>query len=395
MATRQFIPRLLSTIIFAAIILGFTVSPVLSEKPIEVAPGYVLQIVKDDFVPLPTSIAFDKHGNLYAASLGTFAPETGLIRVLNLYSGKVWDLKTGLTAPMGLAFHPTTGLLYVSHQYFEGDPSDPLRYVKSRISIINTKTGEMWTFVENLPSMSFEAIPFPVAGSQGMDFDYLGNLYVAQGINDVLADEDGDNRPSSVLKIDPSGNVSVFSSGLRAPYDVVVGKEVSGVATMLYAGDNGEGEENNYDNTRPSRQYFDELNRLFEGKHYGWPNGAPGYPAQDHIGSLWNFDKMPYPIDAPSDDIAEWQWPVPTGIDLLSGRWGNIKNPLFLCLYGCTSLADPDIGTIEMFTDVDYSTRITLAKYIDGAIDVVFGPDGKLYFAEQATGDIYRIVPQN
>jgi hypothetical protein len=395
MATRQFIPRLLSTIIFAAIILGFTVSPALSEKPIEVAPGYVLQKIYEGLVPLPTCITFDKHGNLYASSLAT-----GQISVLNLWSGHVRDLipPGQISNPMGLVFHPTTGMLYVSHQYLAdpaGDPTD-VENVRSRISIINPYTSQMWTFVEDLPSMSFEALPVPVAGSQGMDFDYHGNLYVAQGINDELVNL-GDIRPSSILKIDPAGNVSIFAGGLRAPYDVVVGSQKDGVATMLYAGDNGEGEENNYDNTKPSRQYFDELNRLFEGRLYGWPNGAPGYPAQDHIGALWHFDKKPYPIDAPSDDIAEWQWPVPTGIDLLSGRWGNVKNPLFLCLFGCESLdfTKQDIGTIEMFTDLDYSTRITLAKYIDGAIDVVFGPDGKLYFAEMRTGDIYRIVPQN
>lgn len=392
MKTRKKILKHLWVLAVMGILFCFTASPALSQKPIEVAPGYVLEKVYEGLVPLPTSIAIDYYGNLYASSLG------GLIRVLNLKSGKVWDLKTGLISPKGLAFHPTTGLLYVSHQYFaDGNSSNQsYRNVKSRISVINPKTGAMSTFVEDLPSMYFEDIPIPIAGSQGMDFDTAGNLYVAQGINDELTYQDGDHRPSSVLKIDPKGNVSVFSSGVRSPYDVVVEEEKGGVAVSLLAGDNGEGEENGYDKTRPSRQYFDKLNRLYQGKHYGWPGGAPGFPAKDHIGPLWNFDKLPYPIGNPSQDIIkDWQWRVPTGIALSRVPWGKVKKPLILCLFGCGSLT-PDIkdaGTIEMFSGPNYSDRTTLAQYIYGPIDVFFFRD-KLYFAEFGTGTIYRIVPE-
>ena len=67
---------------------------------------------------------------------------------------------------------------------------------------------------------------------------------------------------------------------------------------------------------------------------------------------------------------------------------------MFLGLFNCPSLGIPDLATIEMFAGINYSNKLTLAKKIDGVIDVRMDPSGEyLYLAEMSTGDIYRISP--
>lgn len=370
-----------------AVLLGATPTTANSHsRAIEVASGYKLVKVASGVVPLPTSIAFGHYGELYVSSLAT-----GQISVLPCW-GKPWLLvKPGvLDSPMGLAVHPCTGYLYVSHRYYvdpKGDLSDPLN-VLSRISRINPKTGHISTFVEGLPSMIFGELPAPVTGSQGIDFDSAGNLYIAQGINDKSTDP----RSSCILKVDPWGRVSIYASGLRAPYDVRVGAETycgskQGHALYLYSGDNGEGAENEDDESElDSRQYYDELNRVVQGKHYGWPEGGPDHPKGSHIGPLWNFDQVPA--------NQYWKfpaWPVPTGIDSMPGKHGDI---VFLALFNCPSMFQADLGTLEMFSGINCTDRRTLARYVDGPIDVRLGPYGhRLYFAEFQSGDIYYIAP--
>jgi len=377
-------------------LLLFSIRPMTaSAVEIEVAPGYALELVAFGVVPLPTSIVFGKHGQLYVSSLAT-----GQISAVDVEIGTSSILvpPSVLDSPMGLAVHPKTGMIYVTSRYIipGGDPSS-VADVKSRISTIDPVTGIVSTFVEGLPSMFFGELTAPITGSQGIDFDKYGNLYVAQGVNDV-AHAAGDPFPSAILKVDSEGRVSVFASGLRAPYDVVVARKESDKkhgdkrhATILYAGDNGEGNEcDGCPEDQPSRQYFDELNRVLEGKHYGWPGGAPEYPAESHRGPLWNFE-----INPANEFFPEPAWPVPTGIDIKKGKFGKgVRDPLFLALFNCPSMFVPDLGTIEMFNGIDYGERTTLAKYIDGPIDVRVGPDKKLYFAEFQTGNIYRIAPQ-
>jgi len=378
-----------------AVLLGATTTTATSHsRAIEVAPGYKLVKVATGLTNLPTSMAFGRWGEIYVSSMEGFGTPTGKITVIPCY-GKPWVLvKPGrLTSPMGLAVHPKTGHVYVSHQYFvnpklppAGGLFDPDN-VKSRISIVHPKSGHMTTFVEGLPSLIFGELPVPMTGSSGMDFDSAGNLYVAQSINDKSRAA-GDPHQSCILKINAYGKVAVFATGLRAPYDVRVGREnCYGQALYCYAGDNGEGAENEDDDSElESRQYYDELNLVVPGKDYGWPEGGPDHPDNSHVGPLWNFDMNPanayWPVPA---------WPVPTGIDSMAGDCGDI---VFLAMFNCPSMFQADLGSIEMFSGINGTDRKVLAKYVDGPIDVRLSPWGhRLYFMEYSTGDVYYIAP--
>jgi len=366
---------------------------------IQVAPGYKLVKVASGVVAGPTSIAFGHYGQLYVSSLFT-----GQISVVP-YHGKPWVLVPPgkLSGTMGLAVHPRTGHVYVSNSYVVGpNPGTNPDDQRSRISIVHPHSGQIRTFVDDLPSMFFEDLGAPVTGSQGIDFDSAGNLYVAQGINEESR-EDGDPFQSAILKITPWGKVSVYASGLRAPYDVRVARETCGPkgyghALYLYAGDNGEGAENEAEDSPvdglTTRQYYDELNRVIPGKHYGWPGGSYlphdeetyWFPGKSHIGPLWNFEVVPpnkyWPVPA---------WPVPTGIDSMHGEHGDI---VFLAMFNCPSFFAKNLGTIEMFSGLDCSDRRVLVSLVDGPIDVRLGPYGhRLYFAEFVTGDIYFVAP--
>jgi len=393
------IPLLLGLVVLLGTARGTSAAPPPPVGNIVVAPGYKLVKVGSIGPIGPTSIAFGHYGQLYVSSMFT-----GQISVIPCHGKPRLLLKPfKLQGLMGLAVHPKTGHVYASNSYAIGpNPDTNPNHLRSRISIVHRHTGQVTTFVDDLPSMFFEDLQAPVTGCQGIDFDSAGNLYVAQGINDDSA-ADGDPFQSAILKITPSGKVSVYASGLRAPYDVRVARESwcrkgYGNALYLYAGDNGEGAE--YEVEKPvvdgltTRQYHDELNRVIKGKHYGWPGGSylphheddHWYLGKSHIGPLWNLEAIP-----PNQFYRETTWPVPTGIDSMPGKHGDI---VFMAMFNCPSMFVPNLGTIEMFSGFDCSDRKVLASRIDGPIDVRLGPYGhRLYFAEFMTGDIYYMAP--
>jgi hypothetical protein len=456
MKTRQNNLMHLSILVFAGILFCFTVSPAFSNLPVEVPPGYMVEEVCPNYTdntPIagipgfgvaPTSIDFGRWGELYISFM---SGEIIAITPRNCKVEKLAVLAPPNSMPIAVGVHPKTGELYVAHGYYIGpDFTDPDQ-LKSRIAILDRDTGTLTTFIGGLNSMLFDAIPVPTVGTQGFDWDRQGNIYWAQGLNTKSAwrwenCQNGGNADPRCEKFSPTdewqsaimtadrygGNVSVFSPGHRSPYDVAVGEEKNGKALYLYAGDNGEGEEcarvgaggtdpeaeqtcakelafdvnqlitnagiqlrEEYLGYVNSPMYWDELNRVWPGKHYGWPGGFSGEPRRTHIAPLWNLDKVNR-LDE-TGEAPRWDWWVPAGIEYINHRWGKIENPVFLASWGTRTGPYDDVGAVEMFWGRDMQDRLTLVKYIDGAIDVRMGPDSKLYVAEFKTGKIYRVWP--
>jgi len=456
MKTSSIFSKHLSIFIFASILFFLTASLGFSNEPVQVPPGYMIEEVCPNLVAdgeivgipglgaAPTSIDFGRHGELYVSFMSgeivvTSSPNPNYCYVKKLAVLTPPEANT----PIGIGVHPNTGELFVAHGYNVGpDITDPDQ-VKSRISILDRHTGTLNTFIDGLNSMLFDALPIPIVGTQGFDWDRQGNIYWAQGINTTSAwrwencqNGNADSRcdafsptdewQSAIMMADPQGNVSVFSPGHRSPYDVAVGYEDHhGQAMFLYAGDNGEGEEcaaveaggvdpeseqacaaaiaeevNNaladagivlreeflgYIN---SLMYWDELNRVWPGKHYGWPGGFSGHPGPIHIGPLWNLDKINRLDETGQEPRLDW-W-VPAGIEFYP-HGDEAAGLVFLASWGTRTGPYDDVGAVEMFWGYDMQHRLTLVKYVDGAIDVRLGPDGKLYVAEFKTGKIYRV----
>jgi len=415
--------------------------------PVEAAKGYVLNEVcsgyteRLDIAPLfpggplaPTSIAHGNRGEIFIAF------QTG--KIVALYPKRQCEVREladlnskEANAPKGLAVHPRTGDLYVMYQVGPDSYPDPdvdPEATKSAIAIVG-RGGALEKVADGLNSMMFDGIPAPIGGSQGGDFDSEGNLYFAQGVNDVSRERwdrcrgaesggdecagasDSDEWQSSIMRLDADGSLSVWSSGHRAPYDVVVAEEdEGGTARYVFVGDNGAGEdcaneEALADRTevecieefgsRPTFQLYDELNRAFEGSFHGFPEGYPPIESEDqadwripesHVAALWNLGK----VDALPDDDVGFDWPVPTGIDYMAGKWGEFDDPVFMALFNCTSIAVTDLGTVDVFHGPHQSQRTTLLRYVDGAIDVRWGPDKKLYVAQYGDGAIYTVQPE-
>lgn len=181
-------------------------------------------------IPNTDGLAFDSEGNLYVAS------ESGD------YGGGIYKIDTdGIVSPFvtnlnradGLVYNPLTGFIYVSEEVVPGRVStvdtsgnvsvvvpeskvnnpeglalNPLNgklYIAEdmnpgRVLIYDPATGGVTTFVSGLHR------------PEGITFDDLGNLYVAE------------TATNQILKVTPNGNVSVLvpsSAGITEPDNVL------------------------------------------------------------------------------------------------------------------------------------------------------------------------------
>jgi DNA-binding beta-propeller fold protein YncE len=128
-------------------------------------------------------LAFDLEGNLYAANeVGNY--EGGISRIDA--DGIVTTFVMGLNKADGIVFDAATGFIYVSEEVVPG-----------RVSMIDT--------VGNISVIIPESM---VNNPEGLAFNPLnGMLYIAEDMN-----------PGRILTYDPvSGNVTTFASGLRRP----------------------------------------------------------------------------------------------------------------------------------------------------------------------------------
>jgi hypothetical protein len=343
---------------------------------------------------------------------GAAGPGSVHVRDLRKCTQKV--LIADIDGPLGIAVHPDTHELFISHRYVneefvEGVDPHHKKY-RGAISIYSRWGQLLWEKEVKgfAPSICCNH-PAPANfgnGAQGLNFDRAGNLYVAMNL-DVHETEAyaGFHPTGSLYKITPAGEVSVFATGLRAPFEAIVAETNHfGVATAFYAGDNGEGDfctplasadctERIVPGSSPvralSRMYYDELNYVVKGGHYGYPESAPTaivpFSAADHvshIGPLWIFDKTP----STAFGFPGVLNPVPTGLALIDGRWGKVVDPLFMTFWSGQR--------IDMFTGPNRSKRTTLVGNLLGRVTDVVTHDDNVYVSEEITRLIYRVRPK-
>jgi hypothetical protein len=380
-----------------------------------VADGYVIEENCPGIEVGPGGLGVPANWNAGQMALGNdgtklyltyLATGFGQVHVRDLENCTEEVLIPNLDTPLGIAVHPHTGELYVTLRY--QNPAyvvgDPL-YTKYRSAVsIFSATGEL--LVDKWVRGFATSIPFNVPASgevgnglQGLVFDPAGNLYMVCNLDvwETVSAPPDFYATGPLYKVTPDGEISEFATGFRAAFEAVIAKTNRfGEATAFYVGDNGEG---NFcggngctdrivpGSTPPraiTRMYYDELNYVVKDRHYGYPESAPTVPfdpAQSvtHLGPIWNFERGLTPTAL---------WPVPTGLALLDGRFGRVKNPLFATFWNGRRL--------DMFSGPNLTDRTTLVSGLPGrGTDVVTCALGdQVLFREDSTRTIWRIRPE-
>lgn len=298
----------------------------------------------------PTSITFGPDGQLY------IAVQAGTIYKMDS-AGGVSTYVGGFNTPTGIAFRPGTSQLYVSSRVRDENVGG-----EAQVSIVNQ--GQL---IGGLPCCYtyFHAANGIAFGPDG--FGYVGvgaradHGEILDGPNAGQQDE---LHPleASILRFNPdTGEVSVYATGFRNPYDIAWDS-----AGQLWATDN-----------TPD---FDPPERL----HRVVPGGIHGYPYYDCDVCFSPPPGVtvipPLGLFTPSSS--------PTGVTAYTGnQFPGYNNAIFVALWS----AFPGAQKIMHVGAGGSSAPVNFATGFAAPIDVVTGPDGSLYVADWATGIIFKI----
>jgi mono/diheme cytochrome c family protein len=213
-----------------------------------------------------------------------------------------------------------------------------------------------------------------------------GMLYLAQGSTCNICDEQ-DPRRNTMMRFQLDGSDGeIIANGLRNS----VGFDWAPWNGAIYATDNGR--DMMGDDFPPC-----ELNRIEQGRFYGWP--------------YFNGDNVPDPDMGP-DPLADQRQPTapvhgfrahnaPLGMSFVDGSNmpGDFSKAALVALHGSWNRSEPDgykVVSLHWTGDVieerDFLSGFNLDGDISGRpVDVAQGPDGAIYVSDDYAGAIYRI----
>lgn len=299
----------------------------------------------------PTSITFSPvDGQLYVAV------QAGTIYKMDS-AGGVSAYVGGFTAPTGIAFRPGTNQLYVASRVRDENIGG-----EAQVTVVNR--GQLigglpccYTFFHSANGIAF--------GPDGYGYVGVGaradHGEILEGPNAGQQDEMHPYE-ASILRFNPdTGEVSVYATGFRNPYDIAWDSN-----GQLWASDN-----------TPDFDPPERLHRVVPGAIHGYPyyecdvcfSPPPGVTV---IPPLATF--------APSSS--------PTGVEVYKGtQFPGYNNAIFVALWS----AFPGAQKIMHIGAGGSSAPVNFATGFAAPIDVVTGPDGSLYVADWATGIIFKI----
>lgn len=332
---------------------------------IRVADGFTLSHV-GRFPGEPQQMTYGRDGNLYATVLEEGTRRGAVYRMFADGSVERYS-EAVIVSPLGLAFQPSSDVLYVS----------------ARMS--DMEGGGVWRI---LPDRAFEPVVidlpccFQIIDNQpnGLVFGPDGYLYLGVGaLSDQAEPPPGrmsnylepQEFEASILRIHPhTGETSVYARGIRNPYDLAFG-----VDGRLYATDNGllDG---------PG----DRLLAVEEGAHYGWPyyrergcDNCPTIPPWLEVAS----DLLVLPNRTLPRGIVTYtatQFPADMFGDLFVAFWNAGPNGQRVVRI------DPD--------DIPPFGEYTPEPLVTGLlrpVDLVVDPDGALVVADYIYGHVWRV----
>jgi len=284
---------------------------------------------------------------------------------------KMEIVASNLTRPHSLAFHK--GYLYI------GTTPAVLRvkYAKGKVE------GEPVKFVD---------LPVTTSGhvTRTIGFGKDGKLYVAVGSSSNLGEETDPQRATIlVYNADGTGG-RIFAKGLRN----AIGFDWDPKTGVLWADDMGE---DKHGEEKP----VDEINRIEDGKHYGWPyfieDNKPNSNLTDAKGSL-------NPADATPPALGLQPHSSPIDLRFYTGKKfpASYQGAMFVALHGSspTSRKDRIPGSVARVVFKD-GKPVGLEDFVTGWMKdgqvlgrpagLITGADGALYISDDNKGFIYRV----
>lgn len=299
----------------------------------------------------PTSIAFSPaDGQLYIATMA------GIIYKMDS-SGGVSPYVGGYTVPTGIAFRPGTNQLYVSSRVRDENIGG-----EAQISIVNQ--GQLigglpccYTYFHSANGIAFGPDGFGYVGVGGR----ADHGEILEGPNAGQQDEMHPYE-AAILRFNPdTGEVSVYATGFRNPYDVAW----DGFG-QLWATDN-----------TPDYDPPERLHRVV-------PGGIHGYPYYDCDVCF----SPPEGVTVIPPLVQFTPSSSPTGVAVYNGsQFPGYNNAIFVTLWS----AFPGAQKVMHIGAGGSSAPVNFATGFAAPIDVVTGPDGSLYVADWATGIIFKI----
>jgi len=379
--------------------------------------GTLVQGESDIFAP--TTLAFGPDGRLYVGQMDGAVVAFTLdgIDGIEVAEREVIVEPDVLQSVLGIAFSPTDPpaplTIYVSHsEVFAGPQGAPFSGTVSKLVAPQYEPVEIIT---GLPTSTAEH------ATNGIAFDSDGRLYIAQaGMTNAGVPSDRFPRPETPLSgailladlEDPAfngaivydrpdapaedtkmveGDVRVFASGLRNPYDLVLHSN-----GMIYATDNGPNEPDGAPSLTctsegDGRSGPDELDLIVEGEYYGHPNRGRGRTMAEECayesGESSSGTATPpiatlgYFVSA--NGMAEYK------ADAFGGR-----------LRGNLIYVEWVRGRIWRVVLSDDGTEVIgisrlVPDVLRQPIDVAVGPDGTVFVAELDAGRITHLTPDS
>jgi glucose/arabinose dehydrogenase len=286
---------------------------------------------------------------------------------------KVEVVATGLTRPHSLAFNK--GYLYIA--------TNPavLRVKYDKGKIVGTP--------EKFIDLPISTTPH---WTRTIGFDKGGRLFIAIGSScNVCEDADARRTTIQVCKVDGAApECRAFAKGMRN----AIGFDWDPKTGVLWADDMGQ---DGLGEDFPP----DEINRIEEGKHYGFPyfvgNNVPNAGLKDAKGSLKASEATPPALELPPH-VSPIDLRFYTG-DKFPSAW---RGALLLAAHGSSPTARKDrIGFKVVRIVFKDGKPIGTEDFISGFLKdgqvlgrpagLITGADGALYVSDDNKGFIYRI----